>query len=261
MTDTQPLELIINENLAEGYKLLKAEGMHMATSAQIIDAKITNPDPRNLAFYPANVGLCGVTNGRVKFSLGEGPEFERILGNNIDEACSQLLSNGNYRLSKKDKLWVAERQKSGELPVFDLESDFWISGIENEFGYFCFSTKKKLKDSSEKTLTEIVYGKGDDFGKAMEMLVKAGKTETFIWILKPKYVLQKLREGDMVARACYLNNISGNYSHFHADARYVDDCNVALLGVRREEISVGDALKNQEIDYAYKTVISKPADA
>lgn len=191
-------------------------------------------------FATANVGLYGVKDGKTWFSLGESEEFEQIFEiNNFDTLENIMWEQKKYRLSKRDSLWVAERQKSGELPVFDLETElklsdnYWeehLDGVDNHHYYIPICVKKHKKLSgNHRTLAETAFGKGNEFDKAIKQFAKGRTPIARIMVLSPDQVRKIATEGETLAYGCILVYKPTNW--LHTNAFYFSYRYDALLGV------------------------------
>ena len=248
------LETITN-SLATGYKRL--EPASFQTSAELTTERRTNDEWGELAetcFYTANFTVCTLENGEEVLYFG-GREANPIL-RNIDEACRQLIENGNYRINNTEKEAIEEavnrglvlRLKMAELGLKELTDGF----INDKYNYFEIETENyDALNLFQRAFAEAVYDKGQDFIENMEIFSKAGIKATKIYVLNPKYVRKEAKNGP-IARAGFLYIFDCN-SDFIALDRDVYD-NDGLCGVSRSslEVAAGDETQN---------LVSLPEDA
>ena len=227
------LETITN-SLATGYKRL--EPASFQTSAELTTERRTNDEWGELAetcFYTANFTVCTLENGEEVLYFG-GREANPIL-RNIDEACRQLIENGNYRINNTEKEAIEEavnrglvlRLKMAELGLKELTDGF----INDKYNYFEIETENyDALNLFQRAFAEAVYDKGEDFIENMKMFREAGIPKTRIYVPNPKYV-RKEAKNSAFALASWLDHFDYNFD-FHAYLRSVHEREY-LRGVRR----------------------------
>ena len=224
----------ITAALAEGYKQLEPESFR--TSAELTTERRTNKELRKQWYYTSNFGMYDVEEGKAILYFG-GREANPVLAN-IDEACRQLINEGNYKVTDPEKQAVVDSVKSGHTLRVKL-SDLDLKRYDNEFSFFEINTDNYANlNESQRALAEKVYGSGDDFIENMKMLSEAGISNTRIYVLNQDYVKEHVKEG-AVGRVGWLGGFVGS-SNFSAVGRDVDNGN-GLRGVRKEVGEADDA--------------------
>jgi len=216
------LENIVG-NLRDAYK--QAQPGTILCVDQLMNERRSNPDLRNNWFYTAD-GNVYTPDGNTLLITREAAN--PIL-RNIDDAYTQLVQAGNFKVSTADLQAVRDAPDTVAVLLRELK----LSGDNNEWRYLAIDTKKydkKLNPEARK-LAERVFGQGTDFTANMKMLRDAGITETRIYVLNPNYVTENAK-GQAIGRASWLNDFSGS-SDFSASDGDVS-INGRLRGVRRE---------------------------
>jgi|GEM_PF-1639707 len=228
-----PLETI-RGNLRNAYK--KLQPGTLCHVDELTTERRTNPDLRSQWFYTADGNVYSVDNGTPTLHITR--EAANPILNNIDDAFTQLTTNGNYKVLQVDFDAV---KSAADTVTIDL-TKLTLQGNDPEWCYIKIPTKtpsvmnkgyNKL-NQEERKLAERVYGQGIDFVENMKMLKDVGITETRVYVLNPTYVQEKATESP-VGRASWLNIFDSN-SSFGAVDRNISDNN-RVRGVHREEVA------------------------
>ena len=214
----------INANLADGYNQLDPKTFQ--TSSEWTTDRRTVLDLRDRWAYTANGSVYEVENGEAILYFGQRDAFNAVFGKNIKKATRQLIETKNYSPNKKEVEVAKSLEDTLRIKISDLE----LKGDDKEWGYFEIDTKEydTTLNQSQRRLAEAVYGKGDDFIEAMQMLNADRISVTKIYALREDYVKQHAKESP-VARAGRLGGFGSN-SLFVAIERIVD-YHYALRGV------------------------------
>src|SRR3989344_4422863 len=217
----------VEGNLKDAYaQILRGT---MRTAAEITTERRTNESLRKSVYYTADGIIYWMQDGKPMLYITpeEGNLVLRHLADAQNSSYDQLVSNHNYRPSLDEVMPAIDPQQGTEK--FDL-SDLALAGENHEWNYFSIGTSPQAYNrliTTGKRLAERVFGSGQDFTLAMQMLNDAGITETRIFVLNPGYVAGNAV--NPLGRASWLNNFD-YYSDFSALVRNVDDHN-ALRGV------------------------------
>lgn len=279
MQEKETLETRVG-SLVRVYPQFKPETLQQADERNV--ERVTNPEIRNLYGWTANVAVYRVEknpeNGQDEAVLyfGGRDSFNIVIGKNLANATSQLISKGNYTPTKQEADIDAVVKSSLRIKISDLN----LLEDNKELGYFEIDTsdvKGKKLNAAQRAFAEKVYGsleektdeatgeKYTDFARTMTMLSDAGKSTTEIYALNPGYVADNVNDKTPIfARPCWLDNFSLN-SNFHTDLRSVYNDNGSLRGVR---VAGGDAPKAPQetekkldapnYDYAFKVISGQP---
>lgn len=200
-------------------------------------------------FYTANVSIFMKHGKTLLAGIGGRNAFNIVFGEDTAIATDELKSTGFYTLPEKKKTAINLWLSSGEVVFVDFKA-LGLKIDNQEYGHFTLRTSKYEKDVTQarEPFVRAFIGEGIVRQKVMNYLADNSIRkidETNEYLPNPEKVedaLKELKDGDMIARACWLYNFNG-LSCFDADGRSVDGRG-ALRGVRRVETAEGDEKKN-----------------
>lgn len=246
------LEGLVNETGVLAKTFSKLDPATIQHASEITNDRRTLEDKeerqklRNNWFWTADSSLYTVEDGDAILYFGN--RGTNLIFKNIEEATTQLLKDNNYVPSREDIKSV----KTGNTLRINL-SELELKGDNDEWRYFDINTSDyDSLNSTQRTFAESVYGQGDDFIKNMEMIDKAGKSTTRVYVLNSDYVKDHVERDGAIARASGLG-IFGDVSGFYGEGRNVDSASGALRGVPL----VGEA-DTQKINEFYSLLKNNP---
>jgi len=220
-----------------------------------IDVKENDAVLPNQWFWTADFPMYMMENKEAVLYMGRNKD--NLVFDNIVEATTQLREKNNYFINDRKNI---DSVVNSDTTLKVVLSDLNLKKLDGEWSYFEISTEKYDKlNTSQRTLAERVHGKGQAFKNSMNMLHKAGKSITRIYVLNPDYVKKNVPENGAIARASALNGFNNN-SNFNASNRYVDLSNRRLRGVPLKARSA-DVQKIDEYDDALKLITGNPKEA
>lgn len=230
--------------------LLKAKEFEkLYTSAELTNERRTNEELRNKWFYTSNFAMYTVVDDEVILDFG-GREANPIL-NNIDEACKQLVEDGNYIASSEEQKAVFESREKTTLSIKYSELDLIVDDKNDEYGYYTIDTSNPyaLKEDNLSFSKKIFSITNEDYKKNMKMFAEAGIEKIQVYVLNENYVKNNAEKDSSLVRGCWLGNFSSD-SSFDAVGRSVDGYN-CLFGVPIK-VAEGDTQKNYNINQILK---------
>lgn len=227
----------------------------IATSADIAHER--SMDTRNLSdqafrnyfYFTSNFCMYSIEktkSGKEGF-LYFGGLSANPLFTNLEEACRQMLSHDNYRVSREEVQKIFASVKSGDTHRARLSS-LKLKEFDPEFAYFEIDTRyywQSVKNGglnrAQRDFAEKVFGVGKDFNRYMFLLTYRNIRKTRIYVLNPAYVAGQHKAGTGIARLCLLCDFYYS-SNFYANIRSVDMA-VVLTSVLRKDMSVEAACR------------------
>ncbi len=215
--------------LAQIYPLFEPDSLQHAH--EIMTARRTDSSLQNRWFWTADFPMYSVEDGEeVLYFAGRD---HNLMFRDIQNATSQLLRSQNYVPPKEGIGEVVAASKTGTVLRVKL-SDLKLERENDEWGYFKIDTSNPDSlNLTQRAFAERVYGQGAEFAENMQMLQKAGKEATRIYVLNPDYVKSEVKGDGAIARASWLGRFGGSL-RFFAGGRGVDDPYCSLRGVLRK---------------------------
>lgn len=209
----------IEGDLKEAY--LQCKKGTMLHVDELMTERLTNAELRDKWFYTADGNVYFVKDGVPYWAITR--EKDNPILQNINEAFTQLVDNHNYVLTPKQ---LASVLKSKETMVFNL-NQLDLKERNSEWSFLDIDTSNFKKSK----LLVRIYGK--NVSKVMKCLKDNKISSTRIYVLNPKYVMEKAKYAPL-GRASWLDNFSSG-SYFGAIDRSVGN-HSCVRGVRRGSI-------------------------
>lgn len=229
------------------YHIQHADEVLADMSKDVMDKGIHSEMLKN-DYFTADFAMYTVENGIAYLYLARGKD--NLLFDNIAEACKQLSSNKNYK--------ITERKDIDSVINSDTTLRFFISDLglksygREEYGTFDFTVDNPYLHlhAAQMPLVERIFGKGQVFEASMRMLKIAGSgyinvydilrsritdvseltkmldnnmrcdDKAHINLLNADYVKRNVPEGGAIARLCMIGKLYNN----------------TILGISREEV-------------------------
>lgn len=225
--------------LADNYGLFIPDTLN--TGSQISIDRISKASLRDIFFYTANVPLATKRNGKVLLGMGGNTTFNAVFGTNTQEVCQELIDSRYILLNEAKKDLILRLEKSGEVKFIDPKY-LRLDGKGMESRYFLIRTGFYSKDvtPTRKSFVSAGYASGRRLGNVMDTLRSDRRiTAIMIYTMNPDDAAEKIKDGEIVARASRLSGFSGGCDF---DANFCDvNSTSALRGILRNSVESDSA--------------------
>ncbi len=222
------LETIV-DNLRNGYNLLQPGTMLHAD--QLTTERRTEAELRGQCFYTADGPLYSVESGVPTLFLTRESDnlVLRHLSDAVNSSYDQLVdrNNGNYHPGAEEAQTAMHAKDTLRIDLTKLR----LNGDDVEWRYLEIGTANYDQlNPEERKLAERYFGLNNDFVQNMDVLQRAGISNTKVYVLNPAYVQREAQNGP-VGRASWLANFNiGSLAYASSRAIFIRG---ALRGVRR----------------------------
>ncbi len=240
MTEPTQLIEIIEGNYLDAFRKSVPETLHTSAEVQAkrVESEKIKDNSLNRWFYTANTPLYGMDGKTAIHFFGGREAFLRLYAPSIETVYTQIVDGRNnvYALPPEGVQWAkGEGLSSGALKSFELKSLIKTKD-DDEYGYYTINTAKPDKLNDERRAhAELVHSAGEGFYAIMDMLKRAGISQTNVYLLLPRFIQKSSAEkGQIVGRGARLVDVR-YYSGFDGGACGINDRN-AFLGVRSSRL-------------------------